>query len=77
MELRTRVGAADLLATYQFLADSGASSLRIPYRCNRAAIFDSDLFHRTDDFRFRPGYANRRVNVTLLYGERAGRRDAG
>jgi hypothetical protein len=32
-------------------------------------IFDSTLFHATDAFRFAPGYENRRVNVTLLFGE--------
>jgi Flp pilus assembly protein TadD len=60
-------------AIRRFLTETGAESIRIPYRCNRAAIFDSDLFHRTDEFRFRPGYANRRINVTLLYGDRAAR----
>jgi len=44
--------------------------MTIPYRANRAVIFDSDLFHQTDTIRFKPGYCNRRINVTLLYGER-------
>jgi tetratricopeptide (TPR) repeat protein len=54
----------------KFLADSGARSFRIPYRANRAVIFDSDLFHETDQMSFRSGYENRRINVTLLYGRR-------
>jgi hypothetical protein len=45
--------------------------VRVPYRANRAVIFDSDLFHATDRPLFREGYLNRRVNVTLLYGGRA------
>ena len=53
-----------------FLSKSGAQSVTIPYRANRAVIFDSDLFHQTDTIRFKPGYCNRRINVTLLYGER-------
>ena len=57
-------------AIRDFLAQSGAKSLTIPYRANRAVIFDSDLFHQTDTIRFKPGYCNRRINVTLLYGER-------
>ena len=57
-------------AIRDFLAQSGAKSLTIPYRANRAVIFDSDLFHQTDTIRFKPGYYNRRINVTLLYGER-------
>jgi hypothetical protein len=32
-------------------------------------LFDSKLIHRTDDMHFKPGYENRRVNVTLLYGK--------
>jgi len=35
-----------------------------------AVIFNSDLFHGTAPLRFRKGYQDRRVNVTLLFGER-------
>ena len=52
----------------------GADSTRVPHRQNRAVIFDSDLFHRTDHYRFAPGYLQRRLNVTLLFGWRDGRR---
>jgi hypothetical protein len=34
-------------------------------------IFDSYLYHRTDTVRFTPGYANPRINVTMLFGRRA------
>ena len=61
----------DISATRAFLKDSGARSVTVPYRANRAVIFDSDLFHETDTIRFRDGYENRRINVTLLYGRRA------
>jgi Tfp pilus assembly protein PilF len=44
--------------------------LCVPHRANRAVIFDSDLFHASDRPRFREGYVNRRVNITLLYGLR-------
>lgn len=54
-----------------FLKASGAQPLVIPYRCNRAIIFNSDLFHATAPLAFRPGYTNQRINITLLYGERA------
>jgi tetratricopeptide (TPR) repeat protein len=56
---------------HELLQRKGARATRIPYRANRAVIFDSDLFHETDVIRFRPGYENRRINVTLLYGRRA------
>jgi len=61
-------------AISDFLASSGAGSVTIPYRANRAVLFDSDLFHATDRFDFARGYENRRVNVTLLYGHRSGRK---
>jgi hypothetical protein len=39
-------------------------------------VFDSDLFHETDTLAFRPGYTNRRINITLLYGTRDPSREA-
>ena len=54
-----------------FLAREGAKAITVPYRANRAVIFDSDLFHETDRIQFKPGYENRRINITLLYGRRA------
>ena len=43
----------------------------IPYRYNRAVMFHSNLIHKTDDFRFKPGLRNRRINITILFGERS------
>jgi hypothetical protein len=54
----------------EFLSRAGARSVTIPYRANRAVLFDSDLFHQTDRIVFKEGYSNRRINVTLLYGRR-------
>jgi len=54
----------------EFLLHSKARSVTVPYRANRAVIFDSNLFHETDRMHFKPGYENRRINVTLLYGRR-------
>lgn len=45
-----------------------AHSLNIPYRCNRAVIFHSKLFHRSDPFHFRDSFESRRMNVTMLFG---------
>jgi len=53
-----------------WLKEQGAEAVTIPYRCNRAVIFNSDLFHATDRISFKEGYENRRVNITLLYGRR-------
>ena len=60
-------------AIREFLARSGSRPMTVPYRANRAVIFDSDLFHETDKIRFQDGYRNRRINITLLYGWRGGK----
>jgi tetratricopeptide (TPR) repeat protein len=52
------------------LRQSNSSGFTIPYRGNRAVIFNSDFFHRTARLRFRNGYENRRINITMLYGRR-------
>ena len=48
--------------------ETGAVVETIPYRCNRAAIFNSVTVHKTDDFRFETGYEQRRTNITYLFG---------
>ncbi|MBM3523113.1 MAG: tetratricopeptide repeat protein, partial [Alphaproteobacteria bacterium] len=59
---------ADDQAIRRFLRETNAKAMPVPYRQNRVLIFNSDLFHRTGDLAFKPGYANRRVNITMLYG---------
>lgn len=54
----------------EFLSESNASEIVIPYRQNRAVLFNSDLFHATDEFHFKQGYENRRINITMLFGTR-------
>lgn len=53
-----------------YLRDSEANCIRVPHRQNRAVLFNSDLFHATDTIRFKPGYENRRINITMLFGWR-------
>ncbi len=60
----------DESAAYAFLEEQGARTVRVPYRVNRAVIFDSNLFHKTDRITFAEGYENRRINITMLYGRR-------
>jgi hypothetical protein len=57
-----------------YLEREGATRVIVPYRQNRCVIFDSDLFHKTDDIHFGERYEDRRINVTLLYGTRGGAR---
>ena len=58
-------------ALIEYLKSSGAEPVTYPHRQNRALIFNSDLIHKTDDFSFREGYENRRINITMLFGERS------
>ena len=55
----------------RLVARKARAPVHVPYRCNRAVIFDSSLIHESGGVRFRTGYTNRRINVTLLFGERA------
>jgi Tfp pilus assembly protein PilF len=64
-------------AIREFLAQTGAKSVTVPHRTNRAVIFDSDLFHETDRIAFKEGYTNRRINITMLYGTRESAAKAG
>ncbi|HSS14094.1 MAG TPA: hypothetical protein VLL04_09380, partial [Rhizomicrobium sp.] len=57
-----------------FLEREKAKPVVVPYRANRAVVFDSDLFHETDIINFKPGYENRRINVPLLFGHRQAQR---
>ncbi len=60
----------DKFTMQALIKQRGTRSINIPHRQNRVVIFNSDLFHATAPFKFRPGYENRRLNVTMLYGER-------
>ena len=42
----------------------------IPYKFNRAVLFNSDFFHETDKIDFKTGYESRRINITYLFGTR-------
>ena len=64
---RYNAAEADICA---FLEVEKSRPVIIPYRANRAVVFDSDLFHETDVIGFKPGYENRRINITLLFGRR-------
>lgn len=62
----------DISAIREFLAQSGSARTIVPYRENRAVIFDSNLFHESDAVDFKPGHENHRINITMLFGHRAG-----
>ncbi|MFB7619149.1 hypothetical protein [Kitasatospora sp. NPDC056181] len=68
-DFATYNGSPEVIGSY--LRSRDVRSVEIPYRANRAIVFNSDLFHATAGVRFKPGYENRRINITMLYGERA------
>ncbi len=51
-----------------FLEQSAAESLIVPYRENRAVLFESRLFHGSDRPHFSSSYEHHRINMTLLFG---------
>jgi tetratricopeptide (TPR) repeat protein len=53
-----------------FMARHPGDTLITPYRENRAVLFESRLFHRSDAPLFASGYENRRINVNLVFGRR-------
>lgn len=53
-----------------YLSSEGGSSVRVGYGQNRCAMFNSALLHETDESRFKEGYENRRINLTLLFGKK-------
>ena len=52
----------------EWLIAHNATSTSIPYKCNRAVIFDSSRIHESEIHHFKPGYKDRRINLTLLFG---------
>jgi tetratricopeptide (TPR) repeat protein len=54
----------------QFLQNQQAESEAVPYRSNRAVLFEGHLFHQTDGFTFERGFTNRRRNLTFLFQRR-------
>ena len=53
----------------ELLVPSNFANITVKHQPNRCVIFDSALFHQTDKYRFKKGYENGRINLTLLFGE--------
>ena len=51
----------------KILKDNDVPKVNIEYKENRAVIFNSKLFHATDNYEFKDNYADKRVNITFLY----------
>ena len=51
----------------ELLKKDKAEKIQVPYKENRAVIFNSKLFHKTDRFDFKDNFTDRRLNLTFLY----------
>ena len=50
--------------------EKNAKCETIPYKFNRAVLFNSAYFHETDKINFKNKYEARRINITYLFGNR-------
>jgi len=66
----TRYNGDDKNEVIKFLEEKNSNAVYIPYKYNRCVMFDSNLFHKTADVNFLPGFDNKRINVTMLFGQR-------
>jgi len=55
---------------YKYLKSENAGHKSAHYRFNRAVLFNSSLFHETEEIDFKNEYVGRRINVTYLFGHK-------
>jgi len=55
---------------HKFLKENNANCINVPYKFNRAVLFNSAYFHETDEIDFKNEYEGRRINNTYLFGRR-------
>lgn len=52
----------------EIISEPDTQATKVPYKGNRAGLFESNIIHSTDTLNFKPGYENRRINITFVYG---------
>ena len=72
LEWRLNKYDQDIQRLRETMAQYDPQRVIIPYRQNRAILFNSDLYHESDEAHFGTGYENHRINMTFLYGSRRG-----
>ncbi len=65
--MRKLNGSEDMVRA--FLERAGAKRFVVPHRANRAVIFKSTHFHKTDRFLFKSDYLSQRINISMLFGQ--------
>ena len=61
-------GSSDVID--KFLKENNANCINVPYKYNRAVLFNSAYFHETDKIDFKDEYEGRRINNTYLFGDK-------
>ena len=62
--------ASKIEMIYDFLKKNKANCINVPYKYNRAVLFNSAYFHETDEIDFKDKYVGRRINNTYLFGSK-------
>lgn len=55
--------------TKKYIISQKIKPIKIPYKSNRAILFDGAYFHGTNEVSMKEGFENRRVSYTMLFGE--------
>jgi hypothetical protein len=66
---QTPADGAKRVIQERLVAEPDAEMQYVPYACNRAMLFDSNVLHKSHRQSFEDHYPARRVSVTLLYGK--------
>jgi len=53
----------------RMLEETNRSNFTIPFKSNRAVVFQSSLFHASGSMDWAAGYSKRRLNLTFLFGK--------
>ena len=59
---------------HKYLEDNNANCINVPYKFNRAVLFNSAYFHETDEIDFKDKYEAHQINMTYLFGSRLAKR---
>ena len=65
-----RSGILNSVHTFENDPEKGLFILTFLFILIFISLLNFFLFHKTDNIRFKTGYENRRINVTMLFGNR-------
>ena len=68
LEIKDNPREKSIQILQDIISEPGTNALKVPYKGKRSALFKSNIIHSTDTLNFKPGYENRRINITFVYG---------